>query len=72
MTFGGYGLYNYGVSRLSAGQAAAYTNLVPVFTLAFGVLLLHEVFLPTQYVASALVIAGVLLSQWRKRARAGV
>ncbi|WP_297827812.1 hypothetical protein [uncultured Desulfovibrio sp.] len=27
--------------------------------------LLHEVFLPSQYLASALIIAGVLLSQWR-------
>lgn len=66
VTFGGYGLYNFGVSRLCAGQAAAYTNLIPVFTLLFGVGLLHEVFLPSQYVASALIIAGVLLSQWRE------
>lgn len=65
VTFGGYGLYNFGVNRLCAGQAAAYTNLIPVFTLLFGVSLLHEVFLPSQYLASVLVIAGVLLSQWR-------
>lgn len=70
VTFAGYGLYNFGVSRLSAGQAAAYTNLIPVFTLFFGVSLLNEVFLPSQYLASTLVIAGVLLSQWRGRARA--
>ena len=66
VTFGGYGLYNLGVSRLSAGQAAAYTNLIPVFTLLFGVSLLDEVFLPSQYLASVVVIAGVLLSQWRR------
>ncbi|WP_363322904.1 EamA family transporter [uncultured Desulfovibrio sp.] len=48
-----------------AGQAAACTKLIPVFTLLFGVSLLHEVFLPSQYLASALIIAGVLLSQWR-------
>lgn len=71
VTFGGYGLYNYGVSRLSAGQAAAYTNLIPVIALAFGVRLLHEVFLPSQYLASGLVIAGVLLSQRQKHARPG-
>lgn len=39
--------------------------MIPVFTLLFGVSLLHEVFLPSQYLASVLVIAGVLLSQWR-------
>lgn len=63
VTFGGYGLYNYGVSRLPAGQAAAYTNLIPVLTLLLGVALLREVFLPSQYAASCLVLAGVLLSQ---------
>lgn len=63
VTLGGYGLYNYGLSRLPAGQASAYTNLIPVMTLFLGVFLLHEVFLPAQYVASALVVAGVLLSQ---------
>lgn len=66
VTFGGYGLYNYGVQRLSAGQAAAYINLIPVITLLMGVGLLHEVFLATQYMASALVIAGLVLSQWRR------
>ncbi len=60
----GYGLYNVGVSRLSAAGAAAYTNLIPILTLASGVILLREVFLPGQYMASVLVVAGVLLSQW--------
>lgn len=64
VSLGGYGLYNVGVSRLSAAGAAAYTNLIPILTLAGGVILLREVFLPGQYLASALVVAGVLLSQW--------
>lgn len=63
VTFGGYGLYNFGVSRLPASQATTYINLIPVFTLLLGVTLLEERFLPAQYAASALVIAGVLLSQ---------
>ena len=66
VSLGGYGLYNVGVHRLSAAQAAAYTNLIPVLTLLLGVWLLREVFLPAQYAASALIIAGVLLSQWRR------
>ncbi|MDO5484331.1 MAG: DMT family transporter [Desulfovibrionaceae bacterium] len=65
VTFGGYGLYNFGVQRLNAAQAAAYINLIPVITLILGVGLLGEVFLPVQYLASALVIAGLVLSQWR-------
>lgn len=67
VSLGGYGLYNVGVHRLSAARAAAYTNLIPVMTLLFGVWLLKEVFLPAQYLASALIIAGVLLSQWRRQ-----
>lgn len=65
VTFGGYGLYNYGVQRLSAGQAAAYINLIPVITLMMGVGMLGETFLPTQYLASSLIITGLILSQWR-------
>lgn len=73
VSLGGYGLYNVGVSRLSAAGAAAYTNLIPILTLAGGVILLREVFLPGQYLASVLVVAGVLLSQWggRKGRREG-
>lgn len=62
-TFGGYGLYNYGIARLSAGQAASYANLIPVITLFMGVLCLNEEINPAQYLASALVVTGVLLSQ---------
>ena len=62
-TFGGYGLYNYGIARLSAGRAAAYTNLIPVITLFMGVFCLNEHMTPAQYLASVLVVAGVMLSQ---------
>lgn len=68
VTLGGYGLYNYGVQRLGAGQAAAYINLLPLITLGLGVALLDEMFLPMQYLASALIILGLALSQWRGRA----
>ncbi len=66
VTLGGYGLYNFGVSRLTAGQSSAYTNLIPVMTLFLGVLFLHETFLLSQYVASLLVVTGVALSQQKK------
>jgi len=63
VTFAGYGLYNYGICRLNAGRAAAYTNLIPVMTLIMGVLWMGDLILPAQYAASALVIAGVIFSQ---------
>ncbi|SDF93603.1 DMT family transporter [Desulfovibrio legallii] len=65
VTFAGYGLYNLGVNRLSAGRAAAYTNLIPVFALFFGILLLDERLNPGQYAGAALIVAGVACSQRR-------
>jgi len=68
VTIGGYGLYNYGMSKISASQASAFINLIPVFTLLFGWLFLNERLNWIQYAASALVIAGVYLSQDKKAA----
>lgn len=63
-----YGLYNWGMSRLPASRASAYVNLVPVFALACGALILGDRFTPGQYAASLLVFAGVWLSQSAGRA----
>ena len=63
----GYGLFNFGVSRLPASQASGFINLIPVFTLIFAVLLLGERLNATQMFASALVFFGVVLSQWRSK-----
>ena len=65
VTVGAYGLYNFGVSRLPASQASGFTNLIPVFTLLFAILLLGESLNGMQVLAAALVFSGVLLSQWR-------
>lgn len=65
VTVGAYGLYNVGVSRLPASQASGFTNLIPVFTLLFAIVLLGESLNPMQMLAAAVVFAGVLLSQWR-------
>lgn len=65
VTVGAYGLYNFGVSRLPASQASGFTNLIPVFTLLFAILLLGESLNTVQIMAAALVFAGVLLSQWQ-------
>lgn len=65
VTVGAYGLYNYGVSQLPASQASGYTNLIPLFTLVFAMLLLGERLNTMQLFAAALVFGGVALSQWR-------
>lgn len=63
-----YGLYNWGMSHVPASQASAYVNLVPVFALACGVLVLGDRFTSGQYAASLLVFLGVWLSQTAGRA----
>ncbi len=59
-----YGLYNLGVARLSAGQAAAWINLIPVLTLLMGIFLLGETLTLSQSFALIPIILGVALSQF--------
>jgi drug/metabolite transporter (DMT)-like permease len=63
VTLGAYGCYNFGVSKLPASQATAFANLIPVFTIILGWLILGEKFNFMQYLAAATVFAGVILSQ---------
>ena len=63
VNIGAYGMFNYAVSRIPASQAAAYINLIPVFTLLLAMLLLGESLNSIQWLASMLVFAGVWLSQ---------
>ena len=66
VTIGAYGLYNYGMSKIPASQASAFVNLIPVITLMMGWLFLNERLNGLQYAASAVVVAGVYLSQDRR------
>jgi drug/metabolite transporter (DMT)-like permease len=60
-----YGMYNYGMSKIPAGQASSFINLIPVITLIMGMVMLGERLNWMQYAASALVIVGVFISQDR-------
>ncbi len=62
VTIGAYGLFNFAMSRMEAGRASVYVNLIPVFTVAMGWLFLGETFTPVQYVASVLILLGVFVS----------
>lgn len=66
VSVGAYGLYNFGVSRVAASQASAFANLIPVFSIFFGFIILGERLTPWQVVACALVFGGVILSQDRR------
>ncbi|MEJ2042244.1 MAG: DMT family transporter [Reinekea sp.] len=63
VSIGAYGLYNYSLAQLNASTAAGYTNLIPVFTLMFSMLLLGERMQRLQWLAIGLVFVGVFLSQ---------
>ncbi|GAB7021666.1 DMT family transporter [Salidesulfovibrio brasiliensis] len=63
VTLGAFGLYNVGMSRLPAGKASVFINLVPVVAAFFGWTLLGETLTPGQLLASAIIFAGVGLAQ---------
>lgn len=67
ITFGAYGCYNYGVSRIPVSQAAGYVNLIPVFGVILGMLVLGERLNFLQWLACALVFSGVWLSSRGQR-----
>jgi drug/metabolite transporter (DMT)-like permease len=67
ITLGAYLLYNFGVSKIPASKASAYVNLIPVFTVILGFMILGESFTDAQYGASLLVFAGVYISQRKPR-----
>ncbi len=67
INIGAYGLYNLGVSKISASQASAFINLIPVFTVILAYMVLQETLNAQQLAASALVLGGVILSQWRPK-----
>ncbi len=67
VTIGAYGCYNFGVSRIPASQATAFVNLIPVISLGMSAVILGERFTTVQYMASFVVLAGVILTQNRPK-----
>jgi drug/metabolite transporter (DMT)-like permease len=63
ITLGAYGLYNFGVSKVPASQAAAFVNLIPVFSVLLGMTILGEHLTTGQFLASGLVFVGVYISR---------
>jgi len=65
-----YLMWNYGLQTVGAVHTATYQNLVPVLGLIFGIVLLNEQLSLLQYLGSALVVTGIILSRWKKKNRA--
>lgn len=66
VTLGAYGLFNLGVKHIPANQASIYVNLVPVFSVILGWMILDESLSRAQYLAALLVMAGVYVAQWQR------
>ncbi len=71
VTLGGYGLYNYALSQVSVLTAAAYSNLIPIFSLLLSAIILGEELNADQWISIALVFAGIMVSQRHKSTQLG-
>ncbi len=63
VTLGGYGLFNYALSRTHASTAAAYVNLIPVFAVILAYFMLNETLSTIQLYASLVILLGVMITQ---------
>jgi drug/metabolite transporter (DMT)-like permease len=59
--------YYEGVQAIGPARTAVFTNLVPVFGVVLSAALLREPVLPSMVVGGAMVIAGVTLTNRRRR-----
>ena len=63
VTLGGYGLYNYALTKIEASKAAVFIYLIPVFTLILAFLVLNEKLTIIELIASATILFGVFISE---------
>jgi len=61
-----YFLYNHGLSRIPASQVSPYVNLIPVFSMLMGWILLGEQLTVHQYLAAGLVFGGAVAGHERR------
>ena len=67
ITLGAYGLYNFSLKHVPASRAAMFVNLIPVFTVFLGYLILGETLSAAQLAAAAVIMGGVYLSRQQSR-----
>ncbi|MEX0929681.1 MAG: EamA family transporter [Balneolales bacterium] len=58
-----YLVWNYGIKQVGAVRTSTFQNIVPVFGIALGFLLLGEQLTLLQYFGAALVLGGILLAR---------
>ena len=63
VTLGGYGLFNFALSRTNASTAASYVNLIPVFAIILAYFMLDERLSTIQLYACLVILLGVVITQ---------
>jgi len=73
VTLGGYGLYNYALTKIEASKAAVFVYLIPVFTVILAFFVLDETLSPLELLACFTILFGVFISEvsvsWFKKRR---
>ena len=64
ITFGAQFCVAYALARVPVTRISAISNLIPVIGVLFGILLLGESLLPIQWLACAIVLGAVIISQY--------
>jgi drug/metabolite transporter (DMT)-like permease len=59
--------YTMTVKEIGISRANVFTNLIPVFTAIFSAIFISEIFTATKITGMAIVIAGVMLAQVKRR-----
>ena len=67
VTLGGYGLYNFALTKIDASRAAVFINLIPIFSVILAYLLLGEILNTIQIFASVIILTGVIIAEYQKR-----
>ena len=65
----GYTLFYFAISRMGPSKAGVYTNLTPVFTLIFAVLIRGETIRPVQILGLLVIMAGIAITKLPSRRR---
>ena len=63
VTLGGYGLYNYALTKIEASKAAVFIYLIPVFTLILAYFILNEKLSSVEFIACVTILFGVFISE---------
>lgn len=63
VTLGGYGLYNFALTKIEASKAAVFIYLIPVFTLVLAYFFLNEELSFEGLIASATIFLGIFITQ---------